>query len=892
MTHLQVEGGSGSYWPIWAAALCAIGLVVGFTWWNQSLIEAQTVRDLGDTLTTVLDTTSGAVHHWIREREGEIQIWAEHSDIRQLSGELVEAGALPEMLPEQPAQTHLREQMSGLLHEGRVEGFLVVTLEGLVVAADRNGDLGKEAPQLMPPALLSQVLDGPRHTAFSLPDRSGNDDQRAEGHGVSMHVATLLRDKEGADLAVLVFRIDPEKDFTEILQRGRLGVSGESYAFNSEGQLISESRFEDDLRGIGLIPPGERGILNVDIRDPGGNLVQGHSPKTAREDQSLTLMARTAISGQSGVNLDGYNDYRGVPVIGAWTWDHGQALGITTEIDVAEAYESLRRARWLTVTGTGLTVLLIVVLTGIFIRSRRMIGVSLASLQRANEELQSMSSAILRWAPDGTVLHLNKFGQDLFGFTEEELVGKPLLGTLVPDTETTGRSLKQMITKICSDPSEYEINENENSCKDGRRIWMAWRNKPILNRDKSLREILTVGIDITERKEAELKLEAVSESAADAIVLGDTSDTVIGWNGAAETILGWSRDEILGRSLQTLIPERYRAAHRAGIDRISQTGEGRVLGKTMELTALHREGHEVEIELSLSTWRVASERFYTGIIRDITERKKMEAALQRSYDTVAAAHARMKKDLDAAARVQQSLLPASIPESDRVRIAWQYHPCDELAGDSLNVLSLGPRHVAFYIVDVSGHGVPAALLSVSVNRSLEPSADASSLVTGPGNAVTSPAEVAQRLNTLYSMQDWDDYYFTMVYGVLDLESGRFRFITAGHPGPILVRPGEPPKQIEARSLAIGFFEAAAFSDSEVQLAAGDRLYMFSDGLYEEMNDAGEQFEISRLMEALTSRVDEPLDASLEFVRQDLIAWHGEESFTDDLSILAVEMLGT
>ncbi len=270
----------------------------------------------------------------------------------------------------------------------------------------------------------------------------------------------------------------------------------------------------------------------------------------------------------------------------------------------------------------------------------------------------------------------------------------------------------------------------------------------------------------------------------------------------------------------------------------------------------------------------------------------LEQEHKKAKDGLQSANARMKKDLDAAARIQQSLLPASLPESDLIRMAWQYHPCDELAGDSLNVHRLGPGHISLYIVDVSGHGVPAALMSVSVNRSLEPSADPSCLVTGPDNTVASPAEVAQRLNTLYSMQDWDNYYFTMVYGVLDLEAGRFRFITAGHPGPILVRPGEPPKQIEARSLAIGFFEGAAFSDSEVQLAAGDRLYLFSDGLYEEFNAADEQFEVSRLMEALYTRVDEPLDASLEFVRQDLVAWHGGDDFSDDFSILAIEMLGT
>ena len=205
---------------------------------------------------------------------------------------------------------------------------------------------------------------------------------------------------------------------------------------------------------------------------------------------------------------------------------------------------------------------------------------------------------------------------------------------------------------------------------------------------------------------------------------------------------------------------------------------------------------------------------------------RLRQELARQNRQLEAANERMQRDLDAAARVQQAMLPISLPESDGLRIAWQYHPCDELAGDSLNVHRLSPRHISFYVIDVSGHGVPAALLSVSVTRSLEPSADASCLVTDPDGAVASPAEVARRLNTLYPMENYDYHYFTMVYGVLDLETRRFRFITAGHPGPILVRPGSPPEQIEARSMAIGALEAATFSESEVELTEGDRLHMF------------------------------------------------------------------
>ncbi len=253
------------------------------------------------------------------------------------------------------------------------------------------------------------------------------------------------------------------------------------------------------------------------------------------------------------------------------------------------------------------------------------------------------------------------------------------------------------------------------------------------------------------------------------------------------------------------------------------------------------------------------------------------------------ANERMKRDLEAAARVQRSMLPASLPEDDRVRIGWQYHPCDELAGDALNAHRLSQRHISLYIVDVRGHGVPSALLSVSVTRSLEPTADLSSLVTGPDGVITAPEKVAQRLNTLYPMESNAELYFTMIYGVLDLETRCLRFVQAGHPGPILIRREGAPEQINAPSLLIGAIRDATFSDSEIQLMAGDRLYLVSDGLCEETDESDEEFTVPRLIDSLAARADEPLQASLEGVRRDLVAWHGSDEFSDDFSILGIEI---
>lgn len=156
-----------------------------------------------------------------------------------------------------------------------------------------------------------------------------------------MFVGAPVRDDTSKVIAALLFRIDPQRDFSSILRRGRIGTSGETYTFDSNGSMISEARFIPDLGRIGILPPGAEDSLGLTLRDPGVNLAQGEAPEQNRDDRPLTLMARSATAKQSGQNLDGYRDYRGVPVVGAWLWNDDLNWGITTELDVDEAYEAL-----------------------------------------------------------------------------------------------------------------------------------------------------------------------------------------------------------------------------------------------------------------------------------------------------------------------------------------------------------------------------------------------------------------------------------------------------------------------------------------------------------------------------------------------------------------------
>jgi serine phosphatase RsbU (regulator of sigma subunit) len=268
------------------------------------------------------------------------------------------------------------------------------------------------------------------------------------------------------------------------------------------------------------------------------------------------------------------------------------------------------------------------------------------------------------------------------------------------------------------------------------------------------------------------------------------------------------------------------------------------------------------------------------------------AKIDRQNQDLSSANNRMKRDLDAAARVQRTLLPEHCPEIQGLKFAWSYRPCDELAGDALNVVRINDDLIALYLLDVSGHGVPAALLSVTVTRSLQLHAgDAASLVAGSGanpDAVD-PAQVVSRLNTLYPMAANGDHYFTMIYGLLDVRTRRFRFTVAGHPSPILVCDGSHPKCLDVSGLPIGMIDGANYDESVIDLQPGDRLYLHSDGLTEEVNAQNEEFGDERLLTAIAEGQTLGLHDTVKSLVQKVVAWRGEEHLRDDLSILAVSV---
>jgi len=257
---------------------------------------------------------------------------------------------------------------------------------------------------------------------------------------------------------------------------------------------------------------------------------------------------------------------------------------------------------------------------------------------------------------------------------------------------------------------------------------------------------------------------------------------------------------------------------------------------------------------------------------------------------------RMRRDLEAAAKIQQSLLPSKLPECDNVQFAWKYVPCDELAGDTLNVFHLDDENIGLYLLDVSGHGVPAALLSVNLSRTLNPNPGQSDLLKEqiPGTTeyrIVPPEDIADRLNQRFPLDSTTEQYFTMQYGQLNLKSKTLIFFSAGHPPMIHVKKEGTSRSIQVRSMPIGFLVGVGkvYKEERLDLEPGDRLYFYSDGIIEAMDSKREQFGVERLIENLGTARAMPLSDSLDQLSDRIDKWTNGKGCGDDLSILALEI---
>ena len=199
-----------------------------------------------------------------------------------------------------------------------------------------------------------------------------------------------------------------------------------------------------------------------------------------------------------------------------------------------------------------------------------------------------------------------------------------------------------------------------------------------------------------------------------------------------------------------------------------------------------------------------------------------------------------------------------------------------------------------YILDVSGHGASAALLSVTLSRWLSAIPGESNLfqsdeTSDTGFRISRPAEVAAYLNGRFRSAPGIAQYFTMVYGVLDIDTHEFTYVAAGHPGPIQVSAAGESTHHPSTGKPIGMLSEIEFYERTLALNPGDRLYFYTDGVTEALDSHEEEFGKARLLEILSNDRELPVSETLERVVARVREWQGDELGIDDLSLLATEI---
>ncbi|OPY19240.1 MAG: Transcriptional regulatory protein YycF [Syntrophus sp. PtaB.Bin075] len=253
---------------------------------------------------------------------------------------------------------------------------------------------------------------------------------------------------------------------------------------------------------------------------------------------------------------------------------------------------------------------------------------------------------------------------------------------------------------------------------------------------------------------------------------------------------------------------------------------------------------------------------------------------------------RLDEDLQAAAGIQRSLLPQKIPQIEGLDIAWKFMPSEQIGGDIFNVLRLDEDHIGFYMIDISGHGVPAALVTFSVSQALQPHMGYTvrkipGSVACPDYEIVPPQEVLKALDGEYP---WDRFekFLTIIYLIVNLREGSLVYSNAAHPPPLLLHQDGAFKLLDKGGTIIGLDGILPFEEGEETVREGDKILLYTDGVFEFTNEEGEIFGEKRFYDIVKSLIQKPISAILDEIVAAIQNYVKGANLQDDVSLLGIE----
>jgi PAS domain S-box-containing protein len=582
--HISIKYGS-TWFRLLVLAGLSIFLVVVFVigWINLERSREMHLEDESRFLTGVLSVVQDRLDLWLTERKSFMKQLGSNPRLVAITKRLLE------VLPEKKAllaSNELQEIRSFFKKSDDIFpniGFFIIDPDYISIGSMRDSNVGtlnlimKEHPELLKKAFLGEVGFVPPTTSdVQLTELKKNSSAKKPP---TMFFIGPIRDVDENVISVFTLRVDPWRDFSKAISSFEGFKSSEIYTFDENGYLLTPSSFDQQLRGIGLLADDQGSALNIEIRDPGVNLLEGKSPKQERSKQPLThLVLRTlalkkqmeeikSIASHSKIETDmtGYRDYRGVPVFGAWLWNAHLKIGLATEVNLDEALADYTTTRFMVITILGFTlflsvgaVLLVLVLGERASRTLTKARDNLENeVEKRTSELQKNQEQ-LKTADERSRLLLNSAGEGIFGVDTTgkiNFVNPSALNLLgYSESEMLGKEAHQLIHHSHGDGTHYDSAEcpmyqsfvyGKSGKVTDEVLWrknetqfdVEYSSIPIVKDSKIIGAVITF-LDVTERKKAVEKVRKSEELLNRALKLAKMG----GWEYSVDGGLFWTQE--------------------------------------------------------------------------------------------------------------------------------------------------------------------------------------------------------------------------------------------------------------------------------------------------------------------------------------------------------------
>lgn len=501
-----------------------------------------------------------------------------------------------------------------------------------------------------------------------------------------------------------------------------------------------------------------------------------------------------------------------------------------------------------------------------------------SALMESEKRFRQMAEMAGEWLweqdPNGYYLYSSIAVKQILGFSQEEIIGKHYTELLTAQDKRT-----QTVFAASHQPFYALINHYQH--KNGQQVLTESTGLPIINAEGELIKWRGVDRDITARVQfqdalidSEKRTRLIIESSINAIVIMDSYGIITDWNHRAEKMFGWLYAEAVGQRLDELIiPKRFHAEHRQGMQTFFQTGEGPILNKQTEQIAIRRDGTEFPVELSVSPLKLGNTYIFSGFIHDISGRKAAEQQIRQAQVNLAIA----QNEIKIAQQIQATLSPSSAINADTFAITGFCLPANKVGGDYYDYFFRNETQLDIVIADVSGHAIGPALFMVETR----------SAIRAQNNHSASPVETLSVLNSfLFDDLNNSDYFITLFYLQFDIKQQQITFANAGHPTPLLINglTGEC-KELDAEGLILGIRKEVFFEEKTLSLAQGDVILFYTDGLIEAENTSQEFFGLERVKSVLRQTAQQPPQEIIEALLLALKQFCERTTFDDDITLM-------